>query len=86
MLAARPTQEVDVSPPGRALLAIVVVALWAACVVWVLLDARAMVRRGHRVTATLGRLHLEEPEAWAMANLLLWIVFLPLYLTARAES
>jgi len=71
---------------GGALVSVVVLVVWAASVVWVLYDARSMVRRGHRVTASIGRWDIEEPETWALASLVLWVVFLPMYLTARGRS
>ena len=71
---------------GGSLVPLLVVVGWIACVLWVLHDARSRARRGHRVTATLWQWDIEEPETWALATLLLWAVFFPVYLAARAES
>jgi hypothetical protein len=71
---------------GGALLAFVVLVGWAASVVWVLYDARSMIRTGHRVTASIGSWDIEEPETWALASLVLWVLFFPMYLTARRQS
>lgn len=81
------TWEVRVAPiGGGALLAFVVLVIWAAAVVWVLYDARSMSRSGHRVTASIGSWTIEEPETWALATLVLWVLFFPMYLTARRQS
>lgn len=56
------------------------------CALWVLRDARAHVRVGHRVGVYFRNIQLDSPEAWAIACLFLWILAFPLYLTARAQS
>ena len=71
---------------GGALPALVVLVVWAASVVWVLYDSRSMERSGHRVTASIGSWTIEEPGTWAVATLVLWVLFFPLYLTARRHS
>jgi hypothetical protein len=76
-----------VAPSDRgALLIVVVLVIWAASVVWVLYDARSMIRSGHRVTASIGNWNIEEPETWALASLVLWVLFFPMYLAARRQS
>ena len=35
---------------------------------------------------TIGSLRLENPEAWFLGCLLLWVVFVPLYLTATGRN
>jgi hypothetical protein len=49
-------------------------------------DARVRAGKGRPVGAYLGGLQLDKPETWAIACLLLWILFFPLYLKARSES
>jgi hypothetical protein len=61
----------------------VVLGLLVVSVVWVYRDATRQVQRGRRVVVVLGRFRLEDPVAWATACLLGWILFFPLYLTAR---
>jgi len=71
---------------GGALPVFAVLVLWAAIVVWVLYDARSMKRNGHRVTASIGSWRIEEPETWALASLVLRVLFFPMYLTSRRQS
>jgi hypothetical protein len=68
------------------LIPLVVMCLLGACALWVLRDARVRARHGQPVGLYVGNLQLDEPEAWALACLLMWILFFPLYLKARSES
>jgi hypothetical protein len=52
---------------------------------WVYADARAQTERGTSVVLTFGRLAVDTPAAWVLWCLLLWVVFFPLYLTARGR-
>jgi hypothetical protein len=52
-------------------------------VAWVYQDATKHVQGGRRVIFAAGRFRLEEPTAWAVGCLLLWILFFPLYLNSR---
>ncbi|MFC8501609.1 hypothetical protein ACFUC1_04575 [Pedococcus sp. NPDC057267] len=61
---------------------LVAVAVTAASL-WVLQDARSRARLRRPVVATLGGLTVDRPEVWATLCLLVVVVFLPLYLTAR---
>lgn len=54
--------------------------------VWVLGDARRRVRRGERVAVGVGGLRVESPEAWFLGCVVLWVVFMPLYLTASGRN
>lgn len=51
--------------------------------VWVYQDAQAQSRGGTPVFFRFGTLTIDTPAAWFIACLILWIVFFPLYLTAR---
>ncbi len=73
------------SDPGVVTTLLLVAAL-VGCVLWVLQDARAHASRGRPVEVSIGSLHLDGPETWACACLVLWVFFFPLYLRARAES
>jgi hypothetical protein len=53
---------------------------------WVYSDARERLRRGNRVAVSVGSVRVETPEAWFLACLILWVVFLPLYLTATGRN
>jgi hypothetical protein len=53
---------------------------------WVYVDARAHRDADDPVQVSLGRLRLETPEAWFLGVLVLWVVFLPLYLTATGHN
>lgn len=50
---------------------------------WVLRDARDRAAEGRPVVLELGTLRIDTPEAWFVACLLLWVVFMPLYLVIR---
>lgn len=78
----------QVAPPSSVVTAfpLVLLGLLVLCSLWVLFDARSRATRGRRVTATLGTWQIEEPESWALLNLLVWVIFFPLYLRARSES
>ena len=69
-----------------ALLPLLLVILVGACSLWVLHDARSRAQRGRPVTAVLGRWRIDEPEVWAIASLIVWIVFFPWYLSARSQT
>lgn len=62
-----------------------VVAVLAGSALWVRRDARAQAGRGEPVTFSLGSLEVSTPEAWAIGSLVLWVIFMPLYLTCRNQ-
>ena len=64
------------------MVALLVVALDA----WVYADARARQGTRREVTVTIGSMRIDRPEVWLAWCLLLFIVFFPLYLTARREA
>ena len=51
--------------------------------IWVYRDAQAHVTAGAPVTLVVGAFRLDTPEAWAIGCVILFVVFVPLYLTAR---
>jgi hypothetical protein len=53
---------------------------------WVFTDARARRDAGDPVRVALGSWRVETPEAWFLGVLVLWVVFLPLYLTATGRN
>jgi hypothetical protein len=75
---------VTLSPGLLVSIAVLVVALGSDF--WVLSDARARVRRGERISVAIGNLRVETPEAWFLGCVVLWVVFLPLYLTASGHN
>lgn len=65
---------------------LVLAAAVAAAAAWVLADAREREGRGRPVVATVANLTVERPEAWAALCLVVVVLGLPLYLTARRAS
>jgi hypothetical protein len=68
---------------------VVSVALVLAAVasdVWVLGDARDRQRRGSPASVSIGSLRIETPEAWFLGCVVLWVIFMPLYLTATGRN
>ena len=72
--------------PSTALTAIFVLFVVLAVDGWVYADARERQRRGNHVTVALGSIRVETPEAWFLGCLILWVVFVPLYLTATGRN
>jgi hypothetical protein len=65
-------------------LAALAVAVVVVCVdLWVLTDARRWAQRGTPVVLRLGTFTIGTPEAWAVACLLLFVFFVPIYAVAR---
>jgi hypothetical protein len=64
------------------------VVLLAILAIDLLVYDDAKKRRDSRrpVVAAIGPLRIDTPEAWLAGCLVLSIVFIPLYLTARAQS
>ena len=52
---------------------------------WVYLDAKAQSDHGTPVFFAMGTFQVATPAAWFVVCLFLWIVFFPLYLTARGR-
>lgn len=72
--------------PLSALVPLLLVGALVVCVAWVLRDARAHTVAGRPVVVRFGTVQIEQPEVWAGACLLVWVLFFPLYLKARSES
>jgi hypothetical protein len=53
--------------------------------IWVFRDATAKGVEGAPVVLSSPFLTLETPESWAIACMLAWIVFFPLYLAGRRQ-
>jgi hypothetical protein len=53
---------------------------------WVYWDARTRRDAGDPVQVSLGPLRLETPEAWFLGVLVLWVIILPIYLTATDHN
>jgi hypothetical protein len=64
--------------------AVLIVAL--AVDVWVYTDARKRLAQGRPVSVSAGSLRMETPEGWFLGCLVLWVVFLPLYLTVTGRN
>jgi uncharacterized membrane protein len=73
-----------VNQPGFGAIAVVLVV--AAISLWVLADARSRTERGRPVVMAGFGLTVERPEVWAALCLVVVVVFLPLYLVARAAD
>ena len=54
--------------------------------VWVYRDAGERQRRGDPVGVSLASFRVDTPEAWFLGCLVLWVVFVPLYLTASGRN
>jgi hypothetical protein len=53
---------------------------------WVLSDARKRARLGAPVSVSIGNFEVSTPEGWFLGCVVLWVVFLPLYLTATGRN
>jgi hypothetical protein len=53
---------------------------------WVYADARQRLSRGERVSVAIGTLRVETPETWFLGCLVLYVIFMPLYLTATGRN
>jgi hypothetical protein len=72
--------------PVTVLASLLVAGVAAITDLWVFLDARRWARRGTPVCLRVGAFVVETPEAWAVACLLLFVVFVPIYAVARRSS
>ncbi|HEX6918302.1 MAG TPA: hypothetical protein VF140_09495 [Phycicoccus sp.] len=68
------------------LAAAVLVALVAACGVWVLRDAEVRQRAGRPVTVELLGVTIDQPATWAVLCLVGSVLFVPMYLVARRQD
>jgi hypothetical protein len=53
---------------------------------WVYVDAQQRTGRGERVSVAVGTLRIETPEAWFLGCLVLYVIFMPLYVTATGRN
>ena len=64
-----------------------VIAGVIVCVaLWVFADARHWERQGTPVVFRFGTLTISTPAAWAVACLVLFVIFAPIYAVARQSS
>jgi hypothetical protein len=49
-------------------------------------DAKRRQRSGNAVSVSLGAFRIESPEAWFLGCVILWVAFVPLYLTAAGAT
>ena len=71
--------------PPAALASLVILLLVVALAVWIYDDARVRAEQGRPVIFQSGAFVLDTPGAWAIACLLLVVLFLPLYLVSRTS-
>jgi hypothetical protein len=72
------------SPTGLLSIAILLLALTVD--LWVYSDAKKRQQHGRVPFLSIGSFRVETPEAWFLGCLLLWVVFVPLYLTATDRN
>jgi hypothetical protein len=77
--------ELDALSP-TALLSIALLLLALTVDVWIYSDARRRQQSGQVPTVSIGSFRIETPEAWFFGCLLLWVIFVPLYLTATDRN
>ncbi len=53
---------------------------------WVYADAQRHTDSGRPVEMSIGSVRIDTPVLWTLGCLLLWIVFLPLYITQRTHA
>jgi len=72
--------------PPTTLVPILVLLVVLSVAVWVYTDARERQKRGTPVAVSVGSFRLETPEGWFLGCLVLWVVFIPLYLSATGRN
>jgi hypothetical protein len=65
------------------LLPVLVILVVASVDLWVFTDARRWERAGTPVVFSFGSLTIATPQMWALACLVLFVVFVPIYAIAR---
>jgi hypothetical protein len=68
---------------ASALTALLALAAVLGVDAWVYSDARRRAEHGSPVVVRLGRFVVEDPVAWLIGCLVLFIVFVPLYVSSR---
>jgi hypothetical protein len=74
------------APGPAALLPIAVLLLALTVDLWVYSDAKKRQQHGRPPSVSIGPLRIETPDAWFLGCLLLWVVFVPLYLTTTGRN
>jgi hypothetical protein len=69
-----------------ALLSIAILVLVLTVDLWVYRDATKRQQHGFAPSVSINSFRVETPQAWFLGCLLLWIVFVPLYLTATDRN
>ena len=72
--------------PPSALVTIAILVVVLSVDAWVYSDARKRQRSGRPVSVSIGSFSVETPEAWFLGCLVLWVIFVPLYLTATDRN
>ena len=68
------------------LVPILLVVVVAVTALWVYQDASAFEQRGAPVYFSVGGIEISTPAVWSVGCLVLWVVFLPLYVTCRRAT
>ncbi|HEY3873165.1 MAG TPA: hypothetical protein VGM10_32715 [Actinocrinis sp.] len=71
---------------GDLLVPIIALAVLVVSGLWVYSDAASHAERGRPVFFSAGSLEIRSPGVWAIGSLVLWVFFLPLYLTCRKNA
>ncbi|MDQ6617804.1 MAG: hypothetical protein M3083_24420 [Actinomycetota bacterium] len=65
------------------LVPIIVVLVVIVTGLWVYTDARVRADHGDPVVFSVGSIHLDTPQLWAVVCLFVWLIGFPLYLVSR---
>ncbi|NUP50144.1 MAG: hypothetical protein HOW97_22960 [Catenulispora sp.] len=68
------------------LVPIFLVVVVVVSALWVYQDASAHEERGAPVYFSAGTIEISSPTVWSVGCLVLWVVFLPLYVTCRRAA
>ena len=72
-------------PSASTFVPFLVLLIILATDLWVYVDAKAQSERGTPVFLEFGAFRIETPTGWLFGCVFLWIVFFPLYVTARGR-
>jgi len=81
---SQPPPAYAASMPATAFASIVIAMMVVAIGLWVYADATRHEQRGDPVVFKVGSFVLDTPAAWCVGCLLLFVVFVPLYVTSRS--
>lgn len=79
----RRTIESMTEPVRKTVLGLTPLAVVLALDLGLYADAKLQAKSGRPVVFSTGTFVVDTPEAWFIGSLLLWIVFVPLYLSSR---